>query len=69
MNYQKEGCCPHRPIISLHLEPPLPSPHTQPALTWRLDQLCGVLVALLFLDQLRQQCCCWRMKAEKWRME
>ena len=54
MNYQKEGCCPHRPIISLHLEPPLPSPHTQPALTWRLDQLRGVLAALLFLDQLRQ---------------
>lgn len=26
MNYQKEGCCPHRPIILLHLEPPPPLP-------------------------------------------
>ena len=47
MNYQKEGCCPHRPIISLHLELP---PHTRQALTWRLDQLRGVLAALLLLN-------------------
>ena len=56
MNHQKEGCCPHRPIIRATWNPfpPLPFSHTQPALTWRLDQLCGALAALFLLDQLRQ---------------
>ena len=52
----ERGVLPPQTHLSRHLEP-LPSPttpHTQPALTWRLGQLRGALAALLLLDQLRQ---------------
>ena len=52
----ERGVLPPQTHLSRNLEPlPTPtSPHTQPALTWRLDQLRGALAALLLFDQLRQ---------------